>query len=154
MANIGALLRQEISRLSRKEARSQITTTKKASAQYRRHIASLKRQVARLERQVALLSAKVLNARPAAPAAAEGKRVRFVPKGLRTQRKRLGLSAADYGKLVGVTAQSVYNWERGEASPRAEQLATIASLRSMGKREAQARLEQLEASKARRARKS
>jgi DNA-binding transcriptional regulator YiaG len=154
MPNIGALLKQEISRLSRKEARSQITTTKKASAQYRRHIASLKRQVSKLERQVALLSAKVLNARPAALPDGEGKRVRFVPKGLRAHRKRLGLSAADYGKLVGVTAQSVYNWERGEASPRTDQLATIASLRSMGKREAQARLEQLAASKATRARKS
>jgi DNA-binding transcriptional regulator YiaG len=154
MANIGALLRQEISRLSRKEARSQITTTKKASAQYRRHIAALKRQVSKLERQVALLSAKVLNASPAALPDGEAKRIRFVPKGLRAQRKRLGLSAADYGKLVGVTGQSVYNWERGEASPRAEQLATIASLRSMGKREAQARIEQLQASKARRARKS
>ena len=154
MPNIAALLKQEISRLSRREVRSQTATTKKASAQYRRNIASLKRQVAKLERQVALLSAKILSARPAAPAEAEGKRVRFVAKGLRAQRTRLGLSAADYGKLVGVTAQSVYNWERGEASPRAEQLTTLASLRGMGKREAHARLEQLEARKARKARKA
>jgi DNA-binding XRE family transcriptional regulator len=154
MPNIGALLREEISRLSRKEVRSQITTTRKASAQYRRHIASLKRQVAKLERQVALLTAKVLNARPAAGAEPEGKRLRFVRKGLRAQRERLGLSATDYAKLVGVSSQSIYNWERGVASPRAEQVATLASLRGMSKREAQARLAQAQASHARKARKS
>jgi DNA-binding transcriptional regulator YiaG len=154
MPNIGALLKQEISRLSRREVRSQTTTTRKASAQYRRHIATLKRQVAKLERQVALLAAKVLDARPAAGAAPADKRVRFVPKGLRAQRERLGLSAGDYAKLVGVSSQSIYNWERGVASPRAEQVATLASLRGMSKREAKARLEQVDARAARKARKA
>jgi hypothetical protein len=40
------------------------------------------------------------------------------------------------------------------ASPRAEQVATLASLRGMSKREAQARLAQAQASHARKARKS
>jgi DNA-binding transcriptional regulator YiaG len=154
MPNIGALLKQEISRLSRREVRSQTTTTRKASAQYRRHIATLKRQVAKLERQVALLAAKVLDTRPAAAPQADGKRMRFVPKGLRAQRERLGLSAADYAKLVGVSSQSIYNWERGVASPRPEQVSTLAALRGMSKREAKARLEQADGRKARRARKS
>jgi DNA-binding transcriptional regulator YiaG len=153
MPNIGALLKEEISRLSRKEVRSQTTATRKASAQYRRHIASLKRQVAKLERQVALLTSKVLNARPAA-VEPDAKRVRFAPKGLRAQRERLGLSAAEYAKLVGVSSQSIYNWERGVASPRAEQVATLASLRGMSKREAKARLDQAEARQARKARKA
>ena len=154
MPNIGALLKQEISRLSRREVRSQTTTTRKASAQYRRHIATLKRQVAKLERQVALLTAKVLDARTAAAPDSEGKRIRFVPKGLRAQRERLGLSAADYAKLVGVSSQSIYNWEHGAASPRPEQLATLAALRGMSKREATARLEQAEARKPTRVRRS
>ena len=56
---------------------------------------------------------------------------------------RLGLSAADYGSLVGVSAQSIYNWEQGHASPRPAQLKVIAALRGVGKREAQERLKQL-----------
>lgn len=52
-------------------------------------------------------------------------------------------SAADCGKLLGVTGQTVYNWERGQARPRQEQLAKIASLRRMGKREARGLLEQM-----------
>jgi hypothetical protein len=43
--NIGAVLKHEIARLSRREIRAQVQTTKKASAQYRRHIAALRREV-------------------------------------------------------------------------------------------------------------
>ncbi len=59
------------------------------------------------------------------------------------QRERLGLSADDFGKLLGVSAQSIYNWEHEKARPRAEQLSKVAALRGIGKREAKARLEQL-----------
>jgi len=44
---------------------------------------------------------------------------------------------------VGVTQLSIYNWERGVARPREEWLKVLASLRSLGKKEAEARLEQL-----------
>ena len=63
------------------------------------------------------------------------------------QRERLGLSAEDFGKLLGVSAQSIYNWEHEKARPRAEQLAKVAALRGIGKREAKARLDQLGAAK-------
>jgi DNA-binding XRE family transcriptional regulator len=111
--------------------------------QHRRDIAVVKRQVAQLERQVALLSRKVLGVRPAVASDPNAKRVRFVAKGLRSQRNRLGLSATDFGKLLGVSPQSIYNWERELAYPRAEQLSRLAALRTIGKREAGRRLEQL-----------
>ena len=82
----------------------------------------------------------VLGASPAAQAAAPKQKVRFVAKGLKSQRNRLGLSAADYGRLVGVSAQSVYNWELGQASPRADQVKAIPALRGIGKQESKARL--------------
>jgi len=154
MPNIAALLREEISRLSRKEVRRQVEVTKKASTQHRRHIAALRRQVARLERQISLLSRRVGGNRPAAAADANTKRMRFVAKGLRSQRGRLDLSAGEYGKLVGVSAQSIYNWERGVAHPRGPQLAALAALRSIGKKEARVRLEQLGAQAASKGRKS
>jgi DNA-binding transcriptional regulator YiaG len=55
-------------------------------------------------------------------------------------RKRLGLSAADFGLLVGATGQSIYAWETGKAKPRPKALAAIAALRGIGKREVDARL--------------
>jgi DNA-binding transcriptional regulator YiaG len=145
MSNIGTVLRDEIARLSRRTIRGEVGGTKKATAQHRRDIAELKRKVTHLERQVALLVRRTLSRQDAstpAPAAA-GKRMRFVAKGLRSQRNRLGLSAAEFGQLAGVSAQSIYNWERGSAVPRAEQLARLATLRGMGKREAGARLKSL-----------
>lgn len=71
-----------------------------------------------------------------------GAQVRFSAKGLRSLRKRLGLSAEDFGRLLSVGAQTVYNWEQEKTSPRPAQIPVIASLRKIGKREALARLEQ------------
>ena len=58
-------------------------------------------------------------------------------------RKRLGLSAQGIGLLIGASSQSVYNWEEGKARPQAKHLAAIAAIKSIGKREALARLEAL-----------
>jgi len=143
MPNIAVVLRDEIARLARKELRSQTEGLKKASAQYRRDIAALKRQVTELERQVSFLEELVLKKPPVSPVSKTAVRVRFTAKGLRAQRKRLGLSAADYAQLVGVSPQSIYNWEREITRPRKEQIVILAALRAMGKREAQARLRQL-----------
>jgi DNA-binding XRE family transcriptional regulator len=148
MSNVGTVLREEICRLSRRESRSQVDPTKKTTAQHRRAIAALKRQVAVLERQVKLLSRKVLGSSPAVPSdPIATTRVRFVAKGLRSQRNRLGLSAAAFGKLVGVSAQSIYNWERELAHPRGEQRLKLASLRGIGKRQAAERLKPLRSGK-------
>ena len=75
--------------------------------------------------------------------------MRFVAKGLRSQRSRLALSASEFGKLVGVSAQSVYNWERGTTRPREQQIAKLASLRGLGKREVATLLAQRPAMKKR-----
>lgn len=143
MPNVATVLRDEIARLSRKEIRNHVDPTRKATAQHRREIRLLKRQIAQLEQQVKLLSGKVLGTRPAVPAGPAGRPLRYSAKGLLTQRKRLGLSATDYGMLVGVSSQSIYNWEREASHPRPEQIGKLAALRGIGKREAVARLKQL-----------
>jgi predicted transcriptional regulator len=153
MPNIGALLKQEITRLSRKEVRGQVQATKKAASQHRHDIAALKRQIAALQRQVAQLQRTRVATPPAASDGEGGQKVRFVAKGLKSQRSRLGLSAGDYGQLIGVSAQSVYNWEQGHTTPRTPQVRAIAALRGIGKRDAQARLEQLAARRAKRSKK-
>jgi DNA-binding XRE family transcriptional regulator len=143
MANIANVLKDEIQRLARKEVRKQTDAFKKASAQYRKDIAELKRRISDLQRRLPPLEKQVLRSTPVKVAEAETDRVRFTAKGLRSQRKRLGLSAADYGKLIGVTGQSIYSWEREISKPRRQQVVRIAGLRHMGKKEVRARLEQL-----------
>jgi DNA-binding transcriptional regulator YiaG len=118
------------------------TTLKKTTTQIRHEVVSLKRQVAQFERQVAMLSRKVIGT-AAAKVDAGTKTSRFSAKGLQAQRSRVDLSASDFGRLLGVSAQSIYNWESEKARPRAEQIAKLAALRMLGKREVAARLEQL-----------
>ena len=143
MPNIGTALREEILRLARKEIRKQTTVLRKASAQYRKDIAAMKRRVSDLQRKVTPLEKQVRKNVPAQPAEVDAEHVRFNAKGLRSQRKRLGLSAANFGRLIGVTGQTIYSWEQEASRPRKQQVARIAALRHLGKREALARLEQL-----------
>jgi DNA-binding transcriptional regulator YiaG len=143
MPNIAAILREEIVRLARKEIHRQTNVLRKASAQYRKDIAEMKRRVSDLRRKINPLEKQVLKNAPSQAAEVEAEHVRFTAKGLRSQRKRLGLSAADYGKLIGVTGQTIYSWESETSRPRKQQVARIASLRHLGKREAQARFGQL-----------
>jgi DNA-binding transcriptional regulator YiaG len=142
MPNIAMVLKEEISRLARKEVRRQTQALRKASGQYRKDIAEMKRRLFNLQRKVNPLQKQVLKTVPSEAAKADSS-VRFTAKGLRSQRQRLGLSAADYGKLVGVTGQTIYSWEHEIARPRKGQLPRIASLRHLGKREAQTQLQQL-----------
>ena len=140
--NIGTAIKDEITRLSRKESRRQVDPTRKSTVQIRREVTTLKRQVAQLERQVATLLRKV-GGTMAAKADAAAKPPRFSAKGLQAQRARVAFSASDFGKLLGVSAQSIYNWETEKARPRAEQIAKLAALRGLGKRQLSQRLEQL-----------
>lgn len=143
MPNIAAALREEISRLARKEIRNQTESIRKASAEYRKRIAELKRQVTGLQRKVATLEKHISKKVPSKVKEADAGRVRFSAKGLKSHREKLGLSAADYGKLIGVTGQTVYKWEKETTKPRGKQIAAVASIRGIGKREALKRLEKM-----------
>ena len=143
MPNIAVALREEISRLARKEIRSQKESLRKASTQHRKQIAEMKGRVSELERKVGFLEKQMRREMPSHVSEADAEGLRFSAKGLRSNRKRLGLSAADYGMLIGVTGQTVYSWEREVSSPRKQQLAILANLRRMGKKEVRERLEQL-----------
>ena len=145
MANLATVLKAEIARLARKETKTQLEPLRRANAGYRRDIAALKREVAALSRQLKSASRPARAARGDADAtgaaAGDASRVRFQARGLKSHREKLGLSAAEYGKLAGVSAQSVYNWEAGKTVPRQSQVQALAALRGMGKREAARRLD-------------
>ncbi len=149
MPNIGAILKDEISRLCRREIRKQVQPVRKVSAGYRRDIAALKRQLQELQRRTSALAKRAPQAAANEAAAEPARASRFVAKGLRSMRARLGLSASDLARLMGVSDQSVYNWELKKSSPRKAQLAVLATIRTLGKREAQARLEALKGQRSR-----
>ena len=143
MSNLGSILKDEIRRLARREIRSQVAVTKRAAAQHRRDIAELKRLVKNLSNRVGFLESQEKKRVSKPMTEAPSGQIRFSPRWLKANRKRLGLSAADYGKLVGVSGLTIYNWEGGKAKPRQEKVNLLASIRGLGKREAMKRLEMM-----------
>jgi len=145
MANLASVLKSEVARLARKELRAATEQLCKASVAQRAEIAALKRRVQELEKRpksLTKLAPRTKNSEPTDTFEVEGDAsgLRFRAAGMASNRKRLGLSAEDFGLLVGATGHSVHSWERGKSKPRAKNIAAIAALRSLGKREAMARL--------------
>jgi DNA-binding transcriptional regulator YiaG len=144
MPNLLSLLNDRIRRVARREIRGQTQKTRRLTAQHRRDLAAMKRQVAALARTVAFLE-KQEQRRAASPPplSQEVKGVRFSARSVKAQRAHLSLSAKDFGRLVGVSALTIYSWESGKSRPRKKQLAGLAAVRRLGKREARQRLEML-----------
>lgn len=148
MANLNHVLNEHIRRLARREITGHIKAIRKTMAQYRRDIVALKRQVDQLQKTINRLDQQC-PPRPAdtsaAPPKVEG--IRFRADGLKSHRTKLGLSAKEYGRLVGVSGLTIYNWENGKTRPRSQQLANLATVRGIGKREAMKRLGTTDATK-------
>jgi DNA-binding transcriptional regulator YiaG len=142
---LAATQKEELRRLARREIKASTSGTKGAVAQFRRDIANLKRQTKAQEREIAFLKGqerKRIGQRPA-KGEAELEGVRFSARSVKAQRKRLKLSAADFGKLVGVSGLTVYNWEHGKGRPSEENFAALVAVRKLGVREAAAKLEMM-----------
>jgi DNA-binding transcriptional regulator YiaG len=143
MANLLNVLTERIRRVARREVRAEMKRTRRLTAQHRRDLAALKRQVSALARAVAFLEKQEQRRVASRPAPEEAQGVRFSARSVKAQRSRLGLSAKDFGRLVGVAGLTIYSWESGKSRPRRKQLAGLAAVRRLGKREARKRLEML-----------
>lgn len=142
MPNLANILKQEITRLARKEVRTELESLKKNASLARAENASLKKRVLALEQEAKRLSRGTTRPAPTSTPGDQQHR-RFRADGLRSHRQRLELSARDYGLLVGASALSVYKWESGQSQPRPKALASLVAVRRIGKREAISRLDSL-----------
>lgn len=134
-------LKIEIEKVAKKQIRSDTEALRKAVTRYRADIATLKREQKNFQRQLDQLRKSPAPAKQAAESSEANQRPRrFAPDWLKKHRQKLGLAAADYGKLVGVHPITIYNWEQGKSKPRAAQLEALAKVRTLGKREALRRL--------------
>lgn len=143
MTNFTALLKTEISRLARKEARAEIEPLKKIIAQHKSELSEMKRRLVDLEKVTKKLTTGTRNSPQVGLGSVEPEKtqgLRFRTDGFASLRKKLELSGAEMAKLLGVSIQSVYHWESGKTKPRAAQLAAIAAIRKLGKKEITLRL--------------
>lgn len=148
--NIAKLLKDEIQRLAKKEIKAATDSLRKDNTALKRTVADLKRRLVKLEsnnkRQVAKTEVDRLQA---SEEGADQVKARITGKMIRSIRSRIGLSQADFARLVGVSSLTVYQWEHkdGRLDIRGNSKGAIVRIRKMGKREARQRLNDLLISK-------
>ncbi|HKY23287.1 MAG TPA: hypothetical protein VJM31_18875 [Vicinamibacterales bacterium] len=144
-ATLASFLKHEITRLARKVLRAEIEPLRKAVTHHRGQSAEFKRRIASLEKEIAELRRAEKRRSVAEPVKDDEGPKRWMPKGLASHRAKLGLSADNYARLVGVSGLSIYKWEQGKNTPRRAQQIALAKVRTLGKREAVRRLAELDA---------
>jgi DNA-binding transcriptional regulator YiaG len=139
MPNINKVLREEITRLSRREMRATSARLKKGVQRAHSACAELKARIRMLEARIVELARRTAAA-PAeavgAEAGAAGVKIRPTGAMIRKLRARLGLPQTRLAKLLGVSAQSVTHWESnaGKLKMRERTRQSLLKIRSLGKR--------------------
>ena len=138
MSNFATLFKTEVARLTRKELKLQIDPLRKQVAAQRKVILGLKQDIAKLQKASAIVS-RAGSARVVVERAedAPATRARFSAGGLKKLRTRLGLTREAFAPLLGVSSQTIYIWESGQARPRQESIDKLAIVRGMTKQQAQ-----------------
>jgi DNA-binding transcriptional regulator YiaG len=117
MSNVEKILKAEIARISKREAKNATQGIGKSNVWLKKTVADLRKRVRILEKEnkhLVTAMKKYQMARPEKADTEEGKKARYSSRGIRALRKKLRLSQADFGKLLGTTPGSVHLWERKE----------------------------------------
>lgn len=145
MANFATTFKEEIRRLARKEIKDNVGRLQKVQVELRRSVAALKRRIGKLETENRRLARTAAGSQEPASAQPEQKGDRAIIRGkaILKLREKLRLTQAEFARLVGVSAQSVYQWERkgGRLRLRSATKAALLDIRNIGAREARSRLE-------------
>jgi DNA-binding transcriptional regulator YiaG len=148
MANVVKILKMEIARISKREAKSATQAIGKSSTWLRKVVADLKKRVVLLEKENRRLTATMKKCQVEQPQKVdqgEGKKAQFSSRGIHSLRKKLRLSQSDFGKLVGTTTHAVYLWEKkaGALNLRDKTKAAILSVRGLSATGAKEKLAEL-----------
>lgn len=140
MSKFAATIKDEMVRLGRREAKRASTPLKARITALERLVRAQRATLKQLSRQ-AEQRLRAATTEASGAAAPEADATRVGPRSIRSQRKRLKLSQAEFAKLVGVTPVAVYLWESGKTRPRAKARAALVAVRAIGVKEARAKLE-------------
>ncbi len=151
--NIAQVLKAEISRLSKKEAKALSAPTRSTAIQLKKTVADLKNRLATLEKSNKKLQQQVeslVQSLPKPVEEPEGEVKGWISgKGVKALRKKLGLSQGEFGKLTNASSHAVYLWESkpGMLKLRDGTKKAIMAIRGIGKVEARKRLDAMVAVK-------
>lgn len=136
MGVVERAIREEIVRLARRETRKLTEPLREEVKRLKKRTVEQKALIGALERKLDGMQASSRLKEKTAQAASGAVKGRLSPRLIRVLRKRLKLSQQQFAKLLGVSAITIGNWEKGKSAPRPELKAKVLSLRGMGRREA------------------
>ncbi len=140
MPNLAQTLKQEIARIAKREIKPLVAKQAKIIAVLRDNVAILKRGIAEQERS-RKANTKLISQVGTDSSSTDVQpksSMWFTAKGVRSIRKRLGLSQVQFAKLLCMSPQAVIRWEssNGELNLRPQALKSLIAARGMGKQEA------------------
>ncbi len=146
--NIAQVLKSEISRISKHEAKVLSSPTRSATISLKKTVADLKSRLSILEKsnkdlqkQVATLIASIPK-----PVVESGDKGWISGKGVKALRKKLGITQGELARLTGVSKGAVVQWEAktGMLKLRDATKKAVMAVREIGgKGEARKRLEEM-----------
>ena len=144
MPNIAQVLIAEIARIAKHEAKVAVAQPKKTSIANKKAMVGIKRRLAQIEKRLGAIQKTLKSCCSDQAPAVEptGTKAWLSGKGVKSLRKKMRVSQAAFGKLVGVSTGAVIQWEKksGKLTFRGDTLAKILALRGVGVQEAQRRL--------------
>ena len=148
MPDVARVLREEVQRLAKRQVKAGLAPLKRDTVRLKKHVADLRREVTALTRTSRELLARVTSAMASKETEVATERaatLRPTSKSLMRLRRRLKLTQVEFGSLLGVSGQAVLNWETkgSRVRMRSANLAALAGIQKIGKREARRRLERM-----------
>ncbi len=129
MASLANVLKNEIIRLARKEAKAATKELSAALKTERTRVASMEKEIAALRGAMADGSSAPAAAAPSAAPVKAGRK--FAGRRVAALRKKHNLAQATLGKLVGVGTNTVWLWEKKGTTPQAAQQAKLSALSTL-----------------------
>jgi DNA-binding transcriptional regulator YiaG len=146
MSQLMIVMKGEMRRIARKEIKLAISGLMKDKVVLKKAVAALKKQAKQDRKTIAALTeAATRQAKQVAISGVQDKKARITARGVKALRRKLKLSQADFGKLVGVSGITIMKMEnhQGPLNIREKTRQAYQPIMSIGVKEAKLRLEQL-----------
>jgi DNA-binding transcriptional regulator YiaG len=146
MPDIKTVLKELVIRLAKQQVNVRLRPLEKKIKESRASERKQKKLIAELQKKVASIAAFTepkgkINA--VTPEVLE--KTRLSPTWIAALRRKLKLNGMRFGKILGVSTQTVYKWESGKSKPMQKQRAKIVALRGVGKRKINELLKEVKA---------
>ena len=146
MPNVAQVLKAEIARIAKHEAKVAIAQPKRTGIANTKTLAAIKRRLEAIEKSLSGIQKAMESCSDQAPVEQPaGPKEWLSGRGVKGLRKKLRLSQQAFARLVQVSTAAIIRWEKkaGKLTIRGNKLANILGLRGIGVQEAQRRLAEM-----------